>query len=123
VLPALLFLVRRLIRALRYAVKQEGFVPVLSSGALLVAIGSLAYGLGEKWSAVNAIYFATTTLTTTGSADPHLVLSSDGLKLFTVVYQLVGIGILVELMRRLGISFVAVRPAARHRAHEDKDVS
>jgi hypothetical protein len=31
------------------------------------------------------------------------------MKLFTVFYILIGIGILVEILRRLGIAFVAVR--------------
>ena len=122
-IPALLLLLRRLIRALRHAVREEGFLPVMGSTALLVTIGAVAYGLGEKWSAVNAVYFATTTLTTTGSADPHLVLTSSLLKLFTVAYQLVGIGILVELMRRLGVSFVAVGPVHQHHVRHTRDAS
>ena len=38
------------------------------------------------------------------------------MKVFTVFYLLIGIGILVEILRRLGIAFVAVRaqgPTAR----------
>jgi hypothetical protein len=35
------------------------------------------------------------------------------MKLFPVLYQLVGIGILVEILRRLGIAFVAVRTLER----------
>lgn len=122
-LPAFLLLMRRVVKALRHAAREEGFLPVLGSGLLLVAIGAAAYGVGEGWSAINALYFATTTLTTTGSADPHLVLRSEALKLFTVVYQLVGIGILVELMRRLGVSFVAVRATPHHHAHDGGEVS
>jgi hypothetical protein len=29
--------------------------------------------------------------------------------IFTILYQLIGIGILVEILRRLGLSFVEVR--------------
>jgi hypothetical protein len=42
-------------------------------------------------------------------ADPHLVLDSRWLKVLTVLYQLVGIGTLVEILRRLGLAFVTVR--------------
>ena len=38
------------------------------------------------------------------------------LKLFTVFYQLVGIAILVEVLRRLGLAFVAVRARERDSA-------
>jgi Na+/H+ antiporter NhaD/arsenite permease-like protein len=82
---------------------------VLSSGLVLVAIGTLAYALGEGWNVVDALYFATATLTTGSVTDPDLVLNDRWLKVFTILYQLVGIGILVEILRRLGFAFVAVR--------------
>ena len=44
-LSALLML-RRVARALRYAGREQEFIPVLSSSLLLVAIGTLAYALG-----------------------------------------------------------------------------
>jgi hypothetical protein len=82
---------------------------VLSSGLVLVAIGTLAYALGEGWNVVDALYFATATLTTGSVADPDLVLDDRWLKVFTILYQLIGIGILVEILRRLGFAFVTVR--------------
>jgi hypothetical protein len=42
---------------------------------------------------------------------PNLVLQDGWLKIFTILYQLIGIGILVEILRRLGASFVEVRKA------------
>lgn len=53
------------------------------------------------------------TLTTTSVSDPDLVLDDGWVKLFTVAYQLLGIGILVEILRRLGAAFVAVRARER----------
>jgi hypothetical protein len=41
------------------------------------------------------------------------VLDDGWLKVFTVLYQLIGIGILVELLRRLGIAFITVRAQER----------
>ena len=60
---------------------------------------------------VDALYFAMATLTTTSVADPDLVLQDGWLKIFTILYQLIGIGILVEILRRLGSAFVQVRKA------------
>jgi hypothetical protein len=37
------------------------------------------------------------------------VLDDGWLKVFTILYQLIGIGILVELLRRIGIPFITVR--------------
>jgi hypothetical protein len=42
-------------------------------------------------------------------ADPDLVLDDRWLKVFTIFYQLIGIGILVEILRRPGFAFVTVR--------------
>jgi hypothetical protein len=42
-------------------------------------------------------------------SDPDLVLQDGWLKVFTILYQLIGIGILVEILRRLGLSFVEIR--------------
>ena len=39
------------------------------------------------------------------------MLQDGRLKIFTILYQLIGIGILVEILRRLGSAFVQVRKA------------
>ena len=86
---------------------------MFGAGVLLVVIGTVTYSLGSGWNVVDALYFAVATLTTTSVADPDLVLQDGWLKLFTVLYLLVGIGILVEILRRLGMAFVEVREQER----------
>jgi hypothetical protein len=47
-------------------------------------------------------------------------------KIFTILYQLIGIGILVEILRRLGFAFVVVRAeerAAKHAKEESAEPS
>ena len=109
---------RRVVKAFRYAVREEAFGPVLSAGVLLVVTGTLAYALGAGWNVVDAAYFAVATLTTTSVADPDLVLDDRWLKVFTILYQLIGIGVLVEILRRMGIAFVAVQRDERRGAGE-----
>ena len=46
-------------------------------------------------------------------SDPDLVLAHGWMKIFTVFYILIGIGILVEVLRRLGLAFVAVQAEER----------
>jgi hypothetical protein len=89
--------------------REEDFGPVLGAGALLVFLGTLAYVGVQGWSVVDALYFSVSTLTTTSVSDPDLVLDDGWMKIFTILYQLIGIGILVEILRRLGFAFVAVR--------------
>jgi hypothetical protein len=104
-----LLMFRGFLRALRFASREEEFVPLLAVGAVLVVLGTITYTLAEDWHVVDAFYFAVSTLTTTSVADPSLVLEHRWTKVFTVFYLLVGIGILVEILRRLGMAFVAVR--------------
>jgi hypothetical protein len=116
VVSALLML-RRVIAAFRYAVREEDFLNVFGAGIGLVISGTLAYALGESWNVVDALYFSVSTLTTTSVADPDLVLDHAWMKIFTVFYLLIGIGILVEILRRLGLAFVVVRKQERE-AHD-----
>jgi hypothetical protein len=104
-----LLMLRRVANAVRYAVREENFTPVFGAGVTLVFIGTLSYAVGEGWNVVDALYFAVATLTTTSVSDPDLVLDERWMKIFTVFYLLIGIGILVEILRRLGIAFVAVQ--------------
>ena len=79
---------------------------------------------GEGWSVVDGFYFAVATLTTSSIADPDLVLEDPWLKVFTAFYVLIGIGIFVAVVGRLGLAFVEVRneaEAAKQRKHNDAD--
>ena len=114
-----LLMLRRVAAAFGFAVREQAFLPVLGAALSLTIVGTLAYALGVGWHVVDAAYFATATLTTTSVADPDLVLDDRWLKVFTMLYQLVGIGVLVELLRRLGVAFVEVRNAAEQDAGRD----
>ena len=104
---------QRVVRTLRYAVQEEDFLNILSAGVFLVFLGTLVYSLDEGWNVVDSLYFSVSTLTTTSVSDPDLVLDDGWVKVFTVMYQLLGIGILVEILRRLGAAFVVVRARER----------
>jgi hypothetical protein len=100
---------RRLMRALRYAMREEDFAPVLGAGAFLIVLGTITYAIGNGWNLVDGFYFSVATLTTSSIANPDLVIDKPWMELFTSFYVLIGIGILVEVVRRLGMSFIEVR--------------
>lgn len=104
-----LLMLRRLAGALRVALRDEDFGRVLSAGLLLIITGTLAYSLGADWSIVDGLYVAVATLTTSSILDPELKITDAWLKVFTAAYVLVGIGILVEVARRLGMGFITAR--------------
>jgi hypothetical protein len=112
-----LLMYQRVRRALRYAVREDDFLNVFGAAVFLLILGTVTYALGAGWNPVDALYFASATLTTTSVADPDLTLQDGWLKLFTVFYQLLGIGILVEVLRRLGRAFLLVRAEDKAKQH------
>ena len=104
-----LLMLRRLAAALRVALRDEDFGRVLSAGLLLIITGTIAYSFGAGWSVVDGLYVAVATLTTSSILDPELTITDPWLKVFTAGYVLVGIGILVEVARRLGMGFITAR--------------
>jgi hypothetical protein len=105
---------QRFRRTLEHAMQEENAGPVLSAGGLLIVIGTIVFTLDNGWKLVDGFYFAVSTLTTSSIADPHLVLKNDWLKVVTPLYTLIGIGIFVEIGRRLGTAFVEIH-------HEEKE--
>jgi uncharacterized membrane protein YkgB len=104
-----ILMLRRLVGALRIASREEDFARILGAGLALIIIGTLAYSLGSDWSIVDGLYVAVATLTTSSILDPELTITDPWLKVFTAGYVLVGIGILVEVARRLGMGFITAR--------------
>jgi uncharacterized membrane protein YkgB len=92
----------------RSQAREEGFAHIFGAALLLVALGTVTYTLSQGWSLIDGFYFAIMTLTTSSIADPHLTIESHAIKIFTVFYILIGIGILVELARQVGFAFVEV---------------
>ena len=110
-------MLRRMLRAMKYSAKEENFAVVAGAGVSLILVGTVVYSLGEGWNVVDGFYFAVCTLTTSSIADPDLTLTHEALKIFTALYVLTGIGILVEVARQLGVGFIRMREdrhAARH---------
>src|SRR5687767_4299176 len=104
-----LMMMRRLAAALRVALRDEHFGRILSAAVALVVIGTVTFALGADWSLVDGFYVAVATLTTSSVLDPELTITDPWLKVFTAGYVLVGIGILVEIARRLGMGFIVAR--------------
>ena len=117
-------MLRRMLGAIKYAAKEESFAAVVGAAIVLVLVGTVTYSLGEGWNVADGFYFAVCTLTTSSIADPNLTLTHETLKIFTAIYVLTGIGILVELARQLGVGFVRMNEehrAAKHAQHHGQD--
>ena len=66
------------------------------SAFLLLALGTVVYHFLEDWSWVDSLYFSVVAVTTVGFGD--LSPSTDGSKLFTVVYILLGITVITTYL-------------------------
>jgi hypothetical protein len=69
---------------------------LLASAFGLVVLGTVVYRYIEDWSWVDSFYFSVVTITTVGFGD--LTPTTDGGKLFTVFYILVGISIFTTFL-------------------------
>jgi hypothetical protein len=108
---------QRMLGAIKYAAKEESFAAILAAGVFLLILGTITYSLAEGWNVIDAFYFSVCTLTTSSIADPSLTLTSEAIKVFTALYVLTGIGILVETARQIGVGFVKLREERRTTRH------
>ncbi|MFH1409909.1 MAG: potassium channel family protein [Nanoarchaeota archaeon] len=81
---------------------------VLFALFLLIGAGSYAYIRLEGLTPLDAVYFSVTTLTTIGYGD--FAPKSEGGKMFTIIYAIVGVGVMLYSM-----SIIARYYMDRHR--------
>jgi len=87
---------------------------------LIVTVGSVFYRIVEGWDVLDSVYFSVVTLATVGYGDfaPH---TAPG-KIFTMVYIVVGIGLLAVFARGVGQRWVdrRIRKIADAQAKADR---
>ena len=95
-MPILLILFVDIARAIWALRRDAGFVSLAALALVLVVGGTAFYHEVEGFALVDAFYFTVITLTTVGYGDVSP--ASDGGKIFTSVFVLVGMGILVAFL-------------------------
>ena len=99
------------IRAIRTLWCEPQFRSLTRLTAIAITSGVVFYSIVEDLSLVNALYFSVTTLTTVGYGDFSPQTTAG--KLFTVLYVLVGVGLLLAFLGRLAGGVVASHVEAR----------
>jgi voltage-gated potassium channel len=101
------------IRAIRTLWSDPQFKSLTRLTLIAITSGTVFYWLVEGLRPVDALYFSVTTLATVGYGDfsPETTVG----KLFTIVYVLVGVGLLLAFLGRLAGQVVATH-ADRHEA-------
>jgi len=72
--------------------------------ATLIGIGTWAFRGLEDWTWAESFYFSVTTLTTVGYGDIHP--TSDGSRIFTGFFILIGVGVVIAALTRVGSAYL-----------------
>jgi voltage-gated potassium channel len=99
------------VRAIRTLWSDPQFRSLTRLTLIAITSGVVFYSVVEDLSVVNALYFSVTTLTTVGYGDFSPETAAG--KLFTVVYVLVGVGLLLAFLGRLAGGVVTSHMEAR----------
>lgn len=102
--------------AVRRGLADSTFRALASLVVILLAVGTIFYWQVEGWSVLDSLYFSLITLATVGYGDfaPTTVLS----KAFTMVYVLLGLGILVAFVS--GVARYAVDARVERKGGEEQ---
>jgi hypothetical protein len=75
---------------------EHEFAYILTIFVITVIIGTIFYYHVEEWRVIDAMYFCVTVLTTVGFGD--FSPQTDAGKIFAMIYQVIGTGIMVGLI-------------------------
>ena len=90
-------LLRRFWRALRASWRDENTRGLVALAGIIIAMGTILFRFIEGWSWLDSFYFTVITLTTVGYGD--LAPQTPAGKIVTVIFLLVGLGIIASFIR------------------------
>ncbi len=79
--------------------KNKDYRNLLLTTAIILIMGTVAYHYIEGWKWLDAFYFSFITLTTIGFGD--FAPQTDFGKVFTIVYTVVGVGIILAFINTI----------------------
>lgn len=91
--------VMRLLKAMRRAWRLPAFKGALWLTIMILLSGTLFYHGAENWTWIESLYFTFMTISTIGAQD--MMPQSDFGKIFTIIFAVIGIGVLIALVSML----------------------
>lgn len=92
---------------LRRLLTDQAFRAAVSMLVALMTVGTLFYMVVEGWSLLDSLYFSVIAASTVGFGD--FAPQTDLGKAFTIVYVLIGVGLLVLILSRIATGMVEQR--------------
>ncbi len=109
----LLWATLRLFQALWRGMKDEEFRALLFLAAFLLVVGTVFYHRYEGWTVIDSAFFSLITLTTVGYG--NLVPTTTLSKIFTMVYLVLGMSILLGFLNNIAGKMFEDRKERRER--------
>jgi len=94
---------KRLLSAVFRLAKEPLFKSLIFTLALIVLSGTLFYHGTEGWSWLDSLFYAFVSLIPT-SVDTGLIPQSDLSKWFTMIYLIVGVGVMLMTLITIGLA-------------------
>ncbi len=106
-MPFFFVMLTQLARAIWNGLRDKEFRALLTLVVIILLCGTFFYARAEDWNWLDALYFSVMTLTTVGYGD--LVPKQPLSKVFTMIYVLIGIGVLLVFVEKVAKHAVAGR--------------
>jgi ABC-type microcin C transport system permease subunit YejB len=104
---------RSFVVAVRRGLGDPAFRALAFLVVVLLGAGTLFYWRFEDWTLLDSLYFSVITLTTVGYGD--LAPTTAPTKVFTIVYVLIGLGVLVSFLSAVAGHAVEARMERQER--------
>lgn len=114
--------VKRFIEALVKAFKTPMFLSLFTTLFLIILSGTLFYTNKEGWGVVDAIYFCVVSLIPTG-VNTNLTPVSNLGKIFTMLYLVVGTGVMFITLLTLGKTMINTKALEERKAEGKKKLN
>jgi len=85
-----------LLRTIWSFLRDKEYRDLVITTVVVLILGSIVYHYLEGWNWLDSLYFSVITLTTVGYGD--FAPQTDGGKIFTIIYIIVGIGIILSFV-------------------------
>lgn len=93
--------------------KDKEYRDLLITSIFILAFGSVVYHYLEGWTWIDSLYFSVITLTTVGYGD--FSPQTDGGKLFTIFYILIGLGMILSFINTVYNHYAATKSKGKNK--------